>query len=86
VQRLRQELGGCGSQSDPSAPLRVLRLEAAISRYHANVITTAQVIEELMQLAKDIRADRARGGETGLTDEEVGFYDALAENERGHGK
>jgi type I restriction enzyme R subunit len=31
------------------------RLEAAISRYHANSITTAQVIEELIQLAKDIR-------------------------------
>jgi type I restriction enzyme, R subunit len=57
------------------------RLEAAISRYHANAITTAQVIEELIQLAKDIRAARARGEETGLTDEEIAFYDALAENE-----
>jgi type I restriction enzyme, R subunit len=54
------------------------RLEAAISRYHANALTTAQVIEELIQLAKDIRA---RGEETGLTDEEIAFYDALAENE-----
>ncbi len=57
------------------------RLEAAISRYHANALTTAQVIEELIQLAKDIRAARARGEETGLTDEEIAFYDALAENE-----
>jgi type I restriction enzyme, R subunit len=57
------------------------RLEAAISRYHANAITTAQVLEELIQLAKDIRAARSRGEETGLTDEEVAFYDALAENE-----
>jgi type I restriction enzyme, R subunit len=54
------------------------RLEAAISRYHANALTRAQVIEELIQLAKDIRA---RGEETGLTDEEIAFYDALAENE-----
>ena len=54
---------------------------AAISRYHANALTTAQVIEELIQLAKDIRAARARGEETGLTDEEIAFYDALAENE-----
>jgi type I restriction enzyme, R subunit len=37
------------------------RLEAAISRYHKNALTTAQVIEELIQLAKDIRAARARG-------------------------
>jgi type I restriction enzyme, R subunit len=57
------------------------RLEAAISRYHNNALTTAQVIEELIQLAKDIRAARARGEETGLTDEEIAFYDALAENE-----
>lgn len=57
------------------------RLEAAIARYHANAITTAQVIEELIQLAKDIKAARARGEETGLTDEEIAFYDALAENE-----
>jgi len=39
------------------------------------------VIEELIQLANDIRAARARGEETGLTDEEIAFYDALAENE-----
>ena len=57
------------------------RLEAAISRYHINAITTAQVLEELIQLAKDIRAARARGEETGLTEEEIAFYDALAENE-----
>jgi type I restriction enzyme R subunit len=39
------------------------------------------VLEELIQLAKDIRAARSRGEETGLTDEEIAFYDALAENE-----
>jgi type I restriction enzyme R subunit len=57
------------------------RLEAAIARYHANAITTAQVLEELIQLAKDIRSARSRGEEKGLTDEEIAFYDALAENE-----
>jgi type I restriction enzyme R subunit len=57
------------------------RLEAAISRYHANAITTAQVLEELIQLAKDIRAARTRGEESGLSDEEIAFYDALAEND-----
>ena len=36
------------------------RLEAAIACYHVNALTTAQVIEELIQLAKDIRAARAR--------------------------
>jgi type I restriction enzyme R subunit len=57
------------------------RLEAAIARYHVNALTTAQVLEELIQLAKDIRAARSRGEETGLSDEEIAFYDALAENE-----
>ena len=57
------------------------RLEAAIARYHANALTTAQVLEELIQIAQDIRAARARGEEAGLTEEEVAFYDALAENE-----
>lgn len=49
------------------------RLEAAIARYHANAITTAEILEELIQLAKDIRAARSRGEEAGLSDEEVAF-------------
>jgi type I restriction enzyme R subunit len=57
------------------------RLEAAIARYHVNAITTAQVLEELIALAKDIKAARARGEESGLSDEEIAFYDALADNE-----
>ena len=57
------------------------RLEAAVARYHSNAITTAEVLQELITLAKDIRAARARGEETGLTNEEIAFYDALANNE-----
>lgn len=56
------------------------RLEDAVARYHANAITTAEVIQELIELAKDIRNARQRGEESGLTDEEIAFYDALAEN------
>ncbi len=57
------------------------RLEAAIARYHANAITTAEVLQELIRLARDIRAARRRGEEQGLSDDEIAFYDALAENE-----
>lgn len=57
------------------------RLMDAINRYHTNAITTAQVIEELIQLAKDIRAARLRGEEEGLSEDEIAFYDALAVNE-----
>ena len=57
------------------------RLEEAIARYHTNAITTAEVLQELIKLAKDIRAAHQRGEEEGLTQEEISFYDALAENE-----
>ena len=57
------------------------RLEDAVARYHANAITTTEVLNELIELAKDIRAARQRGEESGLSDEEIAFYDALAENE-----
>lgn len=57
------------------------RLEAAVRRYHNNAITAAQLLEELISLAKDIKADRERGEEQGLSEEEIAFYDALAENE-----
>ena len=57
------------------------RLEEAIARYHSNAITTAEVIQELIGLAKDIRAAHQRGEEEGLSQEEIAFYDALAQNE-----
>ena len=57
------------------------RLEEAIARYHTNAITTTEVIQELINLAKDIRAAHRRGEEEGLSREEISFYDALAKNE-----
>lgn len=57
------------------------RLEEAIARYHLNALTTVEVLQELIQLARDIRAARQRGEEEGLNDDEIAFYDALAENE-----
>ena len=57
------------------------RLEEAIARYHSNAITTAEVLQELIGLAKDIRAAHRRGEEEGLSQEEIAFYDALAQNE-----
>ena len=57
------------------------RLAEAIARYHTNAITTAEVIQELIKLAKDIRAAHQRGAEEGLSQEEISFYDALAQNE-----
>lgn len=55
-------------------------LEKAIKKYQNNLITAAQVIEELIQLAKDIRAEDDRVKEFGLSFDEIAFYDALADN------
>lgn len=57
------------------------RLEAAIARYHTNAISTVEVLQELIDLAKEVRAARRRGEDEGLTQDEIAFYDALAESE-----
>ena len=56
-------------------------LEQTIRRYQNRAIEAAQVIEELIGLAKDIRAANARGEQLGLTDDELAFYDALEVND-----
>lgn len=55
-------------------------LESAIKRYQNNLLTAAQVIEELINLAKDMRSTDEQNKELGLTYDEVAFYDALAMN------
>jgi len=57
------------------------RLQEAVNRYHANAITALEMIEELIRIAKDVRAAKARGEEQGLSEDEIAFYDALAVNE-----
>ena len=57
------------------------RLEEAMARYHSNAITTVEVLQQLIDLAKDIRAAQQRGEEQGLTNDEIAFYDALAQNQ-----
>jgi type I restriction enzyme R subunit len=56
-------------------------LENAIKKYQNNLLTTAQVIEELIRLAKDIRDSDKRGEQFKLNNEELAFYDALANNQ-----
>lgn len=57
------------------------RLEQAVARYHANAISTVEMIQTLIDLAKDVQASAARGEAEGLSDEELAFYDALAHNQ-----
>jgi type I restriction enzyme R subunit len=56
-------------------------LETAVKKYHNRAVETAQVIEELISLAKEMQAANRRGEELGLTDDEVAFYDALEVND-----
>jgi type I restriction enzyme R subunit len=55
------------------------RLLESLRNYHNRAIETAQVIEELIAMAKDLQADLKRSESLGLTADEISFYDALAE-------
>jgi type I restriction enzyme R subunit len=54
------------------------RLEEAVARYQNRALTTAEVIEELIKLAKEINAARPPHG---MSEEEFAFYQALVDNE-----
>ena len=56
-------------------------LDSVIKRYQNRSIETAQVIEELIEMAKKFAAASKRGDELGLNNDELAFYDALANNE-----
>ena len=56
-------------------------LEQTLRRYQNRAIEAAQVIEELIQLAKEMREANARGEQLGLSDDELAFYDALEAND-----
>ncbi len=56
-------------------------LEQTLRRYQNRAIEAAQVIEELVQLAKDMNEANARGERLGLSEDELAFYDALETND-----
>jgi len=55
-------------------------LKRALLAYQNRAIATHEIIEELIKLAKDMRRAAQRGDDLGLNDDEVAFYDALAQN------
>jgi len=57
------------------------KLKKTLNAYHNRAISTMEVIEELIKLAKDLDAATKRGEDMGLTDDEIAFYDALASND-----
>ena len=56
-------------------------LERTLARYQNRAIETAQVIEELIGLAKEMREADRRGEDLGLSEDELAFYDALETND-----
>ena len=56
-------------------------LDESLKRYRNRAVTTLEVIEELIKIAKAVREDRERGTNLGLNPAEIAFYDALADNE-----
>ncbi|WP_121068386.1 type I restriction endonuclease subunit R [Chachezhania antarctica] len=57
------------------------RLQEAVARYHANAISTVEMIQALIDIAKDVKASAMRGEAEGMSDDELAFYDALAQND-----
>ncbi|MFM7393724.1 MAG: DUF3387 domain-containing protein, partial [Cyanobium sp.] len=57
------------------------KLKKAVNAYHNRAITTIELIDELIAIAKEIEAASKRGEALGLNDDEIAFYDALATND-----
>jgi type I restriction enzyme R subunit len=56
-------------------------LEQTIREYHNRALEAAQVIEELIRLAREMREAHKRGEDLKLSDDELAFYDALETND-----
>ena len=56
-------------------------LDEAVNRYTNRALTTAEIIAELVKLAKNIRNQSARIEQLGLTESEAAFYDAIVQND-----
>ncbi len=57
------------------------QLDEAINRYANRSLTTAEIIAELVRLAKDMREQNTRHERLGLTESEAAFYDAIVQNQ-----
>jgi len=78
---LRGEIGTRRQRNVVQARSFAEMLEHAVRRYQNRAVEAAQVIEELIQLARDVRAATARGEALDLSEEELAFYDALETND-----
>jgi len=78
---LNDEIRARSARNIVQARLFSEQLESAIRRYQNRGIEAAQVIQELVDLAKEMREAARRGERLGLSDDELAFYDALGTND-----
>ena len=78
---LRGELATRRKKNVVQARSFVEMLEQTLLRYQNRAVEAAQVIEELIQLARELREATARGEKLGLSEDELAFYDALETND-----
>ncbi len=78
---LNGEIRSCANTNVVESRTFSQRLEDAVARCPANAISAVEMINELIALAKHLQEARRRGEEQGLSEEDVAFYDALAQNE-----
>ena len=78
---IRGELSIRRSKNVVQARSFVELLEQTLRRYENRSIEAAQVIEELIQMARELREASERGEKLGLSDDEMAFYDALETND-----
>ncbi|MFN3392076.1 MAG: type I restriction endonuclease subunit R [Meiothermus ruber] len=78
---LKGEIRARGQKNLVQARSFAEMLERTIRRYQNRAIEAAQVIEELIALAREMREASARGEKLGLSEDELAFYDALGTND-----
>ena len=78
---LKGELAACRRKNVVQARSFAEMLERTLRRYQNRAVEAAQVIEELIQLAREMREANARGEKLGLKEDELAFYDALETND-----
>jgi type I restriction enzyme R subunit len=78
---LNDEVKQRGKQNYVMSKTLMEMLENALKRYQNNLLTTTEIIEELIRIAKEINAADRRGEDLGLTKDELAFYDALEVND-----
>ncbi len=78
---LRDEIKTRGRKNITQSKKFSEMLKQAIDKYHNKMITTTEVIDELLKVGKEVREAGKRGEAIGLTEDELAFYEELETND-----